>query len=155
MNGQRHSKYSRKEMLTTVQNLIADTIVILNPMGIPYGTGKFSFFSIENKNLVASSDSATNKWDIAFRGDHPDQCWRSGPGNGGGFCTGRYIRRTDQHFRPTHLRTDAARCTPSQRLRQRMGITGGPNNLITPLPGKDLVIRTATGKYAKIKSRLL
>ena len=54
--------------ITTVQNLIADTIIGLLPTGQPYGANKFTFFSIENGALVASSDSATTKWDIEFRG---------------------------------------------------------------------------------------
>ena len=52
--------------VTTVQNLIADTIVGFLPSGQPVGTNKFTFFSIENNTLVPSSDSATTRWDIAF-----------------------------------------------------------------------------------------
>lgn len=139
--------------VTTVQNLIADTIIGLNPMGIPYGTGKFSFFSIENKSLVASSDSATNKWDIAFRGTTIlTNAGTSGPGNGGGFVqVGTFDGLTSISADST-FRTDAA---PLYAIPTGSGKGwynyDGPNNLITPLPGRILVIRTATGKYAKME----
>lgn len=139
--------------VTTVQNLIADTIIGLNPMGIPYGTGKFSFFSIENKSLVASTDSATNKWDIAFRGTTIlTNAGTSGPGNGGGFVqVGTFDGLTSISADST-FRTDAA---PLYAIPTGSGKGwynyDGPNNLITPLPGRILVIRTATGKYAKME----
>ncbi len=139
--------------VTTVQNLIADTIIGLNPMGIPYGTGKFSFFSIENKSLVASSDSATNKWDIAFRGTTIlTNAGTSGPGNGGGFVqVGTFDGLTSISADST-FRTDAAPlyAIPTGSGKGRYNYDG-PNNLRTPLPGRILVIRTATGKYAKME----
>ncbi len=72
--------------ITTVQNLMADTIIGLAPTGQPYGSNKFSFFSLENGSLVPSSDSATTKWDIAFKGTTIlTNAGTSGPGNGGAF----------------------------------------------------------------------
>ena len=57
----------------TVTNLPADTIIGITPGappsgGMPYGAGKYTFYSLERGVVVPSSDSATNKWDIAFRG---------------------------------------------------------------------------------------
>lgn len=72
--------------ITTVQNLIADTIIGLTPVGQPYGANKFTFFSIENNALVPSSDSATTRWDIVFRGTTIiTNAGTSGPGTGGAF----------------------------------------------------------------------
>src|SRR4051812_41476045 len=72
--------------ITTVQNLIADTIVGFLPTGQPTGTNKFSFYSIENNTLIPSSDSATTRWDVGFRGTTIiTNAGTSGPGLGGAF----------------------------------------------------------------------
>lgn len=139
--------------VTTVQNLIADTIIGLNPMGIPYGTGKFTFFSLENKRLVASTDSATNNWDIAFRGTTIlTNSGTSGPGNGGAFVQVGTFDALTTISNDSTFRVDAA---PNYAIPTGSGRGwynyDGPNNLVTPLPGRIMVIRTANGKYAKLE----
>ncbi|MBP6359144.1 MAG: HmuY family protein, partial [Sediminibacterium sp.] len=57
----------------TVTNLPADTIIGITPGappsgGMPYGAGKYTFFSLERGVVVPATDSASNKWDIAFKG---------------------------------------------------------------------------------------
>lgn len=139
--------------ITTVQNLIADTIIGLLPTGQPYGANKFTFFSIENGALVASSDSATTKWDIAFRGTTIlTNAGTSGPGNGGAFVqVGTFDALTSVSVDSTFY-TDAA---PVYAIKTGSGKGwynyDGANNLITALPGRVLVIRTASGKYAKLE----
>ncbi len=139
--------------ITTVQNLIADTIIGLLPTGQPYGANKFSFFSIENGALVASSDSATTKWDIAFRGTTIlTNAGTSGPGNGGAFVqVGTFDALTSISVDSTFY-TDAA---PVYAIKTGSGKGwynyDGANNLITAVPGRVLVIRTASGKYAKLE----
>ena len=44
---------------TTVKDLPADTIVGITPQGQPFGTGKFTFYSLEKNTIIANSDSAT------------------------------------------------------------------------------------------------
>jgi hypothetical protein len=139
--------------ITTVQNLIADTIIGIAPSGQPYGSGKFTFFSLENGILVASSDSATSKWDIAFRGTTIlTNAGTSGPANGGAYMQiGTFDNfatiPTDSIFK-----IDAA---PNYAIKTGSGkgwySYDGAANLITPLPGRILVIRTANGKYAKVE----
>src|SRR5258705_13334747 len=55
-----------------VSNLAADTIIGVYTSGPatgqPYGSGKFTFYSLETNSVIANSDSATNKWDIGLRG---------------------------------------------------------------------------------------
>ena len=139
--------------ITTVQNLIADTIIGLLPTGQPYGANKFTFFSIENGALVASSDSATTKWDIAFRGTTIlTNAGTSGPGNGGAFVqVGTFDALTSISV-DSIFYTDAA---PVYAIKTGSGKGwynyDGANNLITAVPGRVLVIRTASGKYAKLE----
>jgi HmuY protein len=139
--------------VTTVQNLVADTIIGFAPNGQPFGNGKFSFFSLENKTLVANTDSASSKWDIAFRGTTIlVNSGSSGPGNAGAFVQlGAFddikIISPDSVFR-----VDAA---PVYAIRAGSNNSwynyNAPVNLLTPLPGRVLVIRTAAGKYAKME----
>lgn len=139
--------------VTTVQNLMADTIIGLAPSGQPYGANKFTFFSIENNSLVPSSDSATTRWDIAFKGTTIlTNAGTSGPGAGGAFVQiGTFDAYTTIPADST-FRTDA---TPVYAIRTGSGKGwynyDGANNLVTPLPGRVLVIRTASGKYAKLE----
>ncbi|TAF55677.1 MAG: hypothetical protein EAZ62_02140, partial [Sphingobacteriia bacterium] len=75
----------------TVSNLAADTIIGLTPGapptgGIPFGRGRYTFYSLENNTLVPATDSATNKWDIGFRGTTIiTNGGNSGPASGGAF----------------------------------------------------------------------
>jgi hypothetical protein len=138
----------------SVSDLVADTILGIAPSGQPYGAGKYTFFSLENNAVVPSSDSATNKWDIAFRGTSViTNSGNSGPGNGGGFVFTGLFDDLKTIPADSTFKTDNA---PSS-----YAITSGSNkgwyiynftvNLITPIPGRVLVIRTATGKYAKVE----
>lgn len=139
--------------VTTVQNLIADTIIGLTPIGQPYGANKFTFFSIENNTLVASSDSATNRWDVAFRGTTIlTNSGTSGPGAGGAFVQIGTFDALTAVPADSVFKTDAS---PVYAITTGSGKGwynyDGANNLITPLPGRVLVIRTASGKYAKLE----
>ena len=70
----------------TVSDLVADTILGIAASGQPYGSGKFTFYSLENNAIVPGSDSATNKWDLGFRGTTIiTNSGNSGPAQGGGF----------------------------------------------------------------------
>lgn len=139
--------------VTTVQNLIADTIIGLTPIGQPYGANKYTFFSIENNALVASSDSATTKWDIAFRGTTIlTNAGTSGPGNGGAFVQIGTFDGLATISADSVFKTDAA---PVYAITTGSGKGwynyDGANNLVTPLPGRVIVIRTASGRYAKLE----
>jgi hypothetical protein len=52
----------------TVSNLQADTIIGIGSTGQPYGSGKYTLYSLESSSTIANTDSTTSKWDIGFRG---------------------------------------------------------------------------------------
>lgn len=138
--------------VTYVQNLMADTIVGLS-MGQPVGIGKFSFFSLETGTQIASSDSATTKWDIAVRGTTIlTNAGTSGPGIGGAYVHVGLFDDVAAVSTDSTFRQDAA---PVYAI--RTGSNKGwyvydvANNLINPIPGRVLIIRTASGKYAKME----
>ena len=143
----------------TVTNLPADTIIGITPGvppsgGMPYGAGKYTFFSLERGVVVPSSDSATNKWDIAFRGT----AILTNSGNGGPAAGGAFVYiglfndlktiPSDSTFRTENVPTSYAVPFGSNR---GWYVYDGLNNLVTPIPGRVLVIRTATGKFAKVE----
>lgn len=135
-------------------DIIADTIIGFSAIGQPYGSGKYTFFSLENNKVVPASDSNSTKWDLAFRGTTIiTNSGVSGPGNGGGFVQVGTFEDLKTISADSVFRTDVA---PSN-----LAIPGGSNrgwyvynapvNLVTPIPGRVLVIRTATGKFAKVE----
>ena len=138
----------------SVSNLQADTILGISPTGQPYGSGKYTLYSLETNSVIANSDSATAKWDIGFRGTTIIiNGGNSGPGTGGAFVyTGTFSDLTvisnDSTFRLDNAPTSYAIKTGSGNGWYSYN---GATNLITPIPGRILVIRTATGKYAKIE----
>lgn len=138
----------------SVSNLQADTILGISSTGQPYGSGKYTLYSLETNSVIANSDSATAKWDIGFRGTTIIiNGGNSGPGAGGAFVyTGTFPDLTaipnDSTFRIDNAPTSYAIKTGSGNGWYSYN---GATNLITPIPGRILVIRTASGKYAKIE----
>jgi hypothetical protein len=139
----------------TVRDLPADTILGINTItGQPYGAGKYTFYSLEKNAIVASADSATSKWDIGFRGTTIiTNGGNSGPGQGGGFVfTGLFddlkTIPADSTFRTDNAPSSYAIAAGSNR---GWYVYNAPVNLITAIPGRVLVIRTASGKYAKVE----
>ena len=141
-----------------VSNLQADTIIGVYTSGPaagqPYGSGKFTFYSLETNSVIANSDSATNKWDIGLRGTTIiTNGGNSGPASGGAFV---YIGTFDQLKTipaDSAFRVDNAPSAYAIRTGSGNGwySYNGATNLVTPIPGRILVIRTASGKYAKIE----
>lgn len=138
----------------TVNNFAADTIIGLTSQGIPYGAGKYAFYSLESNKTIASSDSATTKWDIGFRGTSIIvNGGNSGLGMGAGFVyVGLYNDLStipaDSTFKTDNAPTAYAITSGSNK---GWYVYDAINNLINPIPGRVLVFRTASGKYAKLE----
>lgn len=139
--------------ITTVKNLLSDTIVAM-VSGQPMGVGRYTFFSLENKALVPSVDSATTKWDLAFAGTTIRvNNVTSGPGSGGAFVyngtfDGLSTIAADSTFKVDNHPVSYAILKGSGKGWYNYDQV---NNLLTPIPGKVIVIRTASGKYAKVE----
>lgn len=117
-------------------------------------TGRFTLYNLKDNKQVANTDSATNKWDVGFRGTTIIV-------NGGAIRTGQggayvYIGTFDE------LTAVPASTTFSQdQSATALAITTGSGkgwynynqatNIVSPIPGKVFVIRTGDGKYAKME----
>jgi hypothetical protein len=139
--------------IVTVKNLPADTIIGIGAMG-PYGVGKYTFFNLATNSIVANSDSATANWDLAFAGTTIRvNNVTSGPGNGGAFVYNGTFDALNAVPADSTFRVDNAPTSYAIPKGSGKGWYNydGPNNLVTAIPGRVLVIKTATGKYAKVE----
>jgi hypothetical protein len=138
----------------TVTNLPADPTVNVGTGQPQPATGRFTLYSLKDNAIIANSDSATNKWDIGFRGTTiivNGGAIRSGQG-------GAYIY--------TGLLSDLKEIPANQTFNTDQSATSlaiptgsgngwynydSNNNWISPIPGRIIVIRTGDGKFAKIE----
>jgi hypothetical protein len=140
----------------TVRDLAADTVLGLSPTtGMPYSAGKYTFYSLEKNAIVPNTDSASTKWDIALASTRIlTNGGTSGVGLGGAFVYVGLFDDLKTIPADSVFKTDNATAAS-------FAITTGSGkgwyvydqltSLVTPLAGRVLVIRTASGKYAKIE----
>ena len=140
----------------TVRNLPADPTTGVNPTtGQALGTtGKYTLYSLRDNATVANTDSATNKWDVGFRGTMiivNGGAIRTGQG-GAYVHTGTFEELTTVPTSATFAQDQSA---SNLAIPARSG-AGWYNynqatNVISPIPGRVLVVRTGDGKYAKME----
>ena len=137
----------------TITNVPADTIVgLVN--GQPVGSGKYTFFSFENNTVAASADSNSLKWDIGMRGTTIiTNGGNSGPGLAGAFVYVGTFEELKTVPADSVFRKDNAPVSYAVPNGSNKGwyVYNPITNLITPVPGRVLVFRTATGRYAKME----
>lgn len=140
--------------VTTVNDLIADTIIGISSIRQPFGSGKYTLYNLETNKVVPNSDSATTKWDIGFRGTTIiTNSGVSGPGSAGAFVYVGTFEDLTQVPTDSTFRTDVATTNLAIPTGSNKGwyIYNAPANLVTPIPGRVMVIRTAAQKYAKLE----
>lgn len=139
---------------TVVKDLAADTVLGIASNGMPYSAGKYTFYSLEKNAIVPNTDSASTKWDIAFVSTKIlINGGTSGTGMGGAFVyTGLF---DDLKTIPTDsvFKTDNAPASYAIPYGSGKGwyTYDQATSLVTPLAGRVLVIKTASGKYAKLE----
>ncbi len=141
--------------IDTVINLPSDPPVSIGPMG-PVGTGKYTFYNFETKAIVANSDSATNKWDIGFRAT--SIIFNSGV-SGPGTVQAQMVDGIFGELRvapEVGYKQDASGNmvippVSGQGWYNYTGPTGNPVNVILPVPGRIIVVKTNSGKYVKME----
>jgi hypothetical protein len=143
---------------TTISNLEADPATGFDPnTGQPLGTtGKFALFSFESGATIANTDSASSKWDIGFRGTTIIvNGGTSGPGTAQAqILTGIFGEVTvapENGYVSDNGTTYAIPTGSGNGWYNASG--GGPSSptIITPIAGRVIVVKTATGRYAKIE----
>ena len=137
----------------TVKDLPADTVTgLVN--GRPQYAGSITYFSLVDNKIVASTDVASTKWDIAFSSTKIlVNCGTRGPGIGGAFVYVGLFDALKTIPADSNFATDNSNASryAIPQTGQTWFIYDEKTRIITPEAGRVLVIRTALGKYAKIE----
>jgi hypothetical protein len=139
----------------TVRDLAADTVTGLGVDGRPQSAGTTTYYSLVDNKVIASTDAATTKWDIAFSSTKIlVNSGTSGPGLGGAFVFIGLFDALKTIPADSNFATDNANAA-SFAIPLGSGRAwytyDGLTTLVSPIAGRVLVIRTANGKYAKIE----
>ncbi len=136
----KEEQISEKEVL--ISNMLCDSS----------NTGRYTLFNLETGKVIPNSDSATDKWDIGFQSTTIIfNSGVSGPGN-----TGAQLAK---------LIYDDVLLAPTTGYKQdaegaRVITTGSGNgwynynedlHIITPIPGRVILLKTSEGNYTKMK----
>lgn len=140
----------------TVTDLPADPPQNTSGGGRPQGTGRYTFFSLEEGEIMLSysntnrADSNSTKWDLGFQSinvlvNNGD----GGPGNAAAYVTEEAFQNVEQAD-TDKLSTSAAQDKELNTDWYNYNANG--NNIIRPEAGRTIVVRTADGdQYAKVK----
>lgn len=139
----------------TVSNLVADLVTNDPATGRTIGgTNKFTFFSFKDNKIIANSDSATTKWDVGFRGTTiivNGGAIRVGQG-GAYIFTGTFDELREISASATFAQDNALTNLAIPTASGMGWYNYNPMTMIiSPIPGRVLVIRTADGKFAKME----
>ena len=148
-----------------VEDLPADPTTPDPQTGRPVGTGRYTFFSLRTGEIVLRydepdrSDSASTAWDLAFQGTNIlINGGTSGPGQGGAVVLEVPFDEVTEAPTGDQFRVDGVdECPNGVKRAIRPGSGNGWYNydptthIITPIPGRTIVVRTADGRYAKVR----
>ena len=139
----------------TVKDLAADTVTGLGLDGRPQSAGTTTYYSLVDNKVITSTDAASTKWDIAFSSTKIlINGGTSGPGIGGAFVYVGLFDALKTIPADSNFKTDNA-IAASFAIPLGSGKAwytyDGLTTLVSPIAGRVLVIRTATGKFAKIE----
>lgn len=149
--------YNDNEPLATIKvtNLPADTVIGFSPTGRPFGTGRFTHFSLRENKIIEGADTLTNKWDIAFR-EFFIKVNGGTSARGGGNAAVFIANSTFEEYTsiPAGTTKWLQDNAPNFAINPAPGgwYTYNPATFIAlPIPGKVFVLRTADGRYAKME----
>jgi hypothetical protein len=110
----------------------------------------FTFYSLSEGEIVADEDSASTNWDLAFSGTSVlTNSGNSGPGQGGAVILDMPFEEVD--MAPSEGYKVDSDSEPAIDGWYKYTGNNEPKHAILPLPEKTIVVRTATGNYAKVE----
>lgn len=135
----------------TVKDLAADPTTI-SGTGQPVALGKYTFYSFKN-GIILNSDSASNKWDVAFKATTIiTNGGTSGIGQGGSVVlSGIFDEINEVPASSAFVQdTKTVLAIPTGSGKGWYNYDGA-TNIISPIAGKVFLIKTGEGKYAKME----
>ena len=139
---------------TLVEDLPADPPTGVDPVtGRPVGTGRYTLFSLRENRIVQNADSATTAWDLAFNATTVlTNGGSSGPGEGGAVILALPFEDVLEAPSDAEIHVDETGAPAVKQSAAGDWYNYNPQtNVVTPVPGRTLVVRTADGRYAKIR----
>jgi hypothetical protein len=144
---------------TTYSNLAADPPSGgYNPTnGQPIGvTKKYTLFSFKTGAVVANSDSATSNWDLGFNGTNIIvNSGTSGPGTAAALVVTGVFSELNLAPDNGYLQDNKAALPASYAITRGSGKGwynyDGATNLISPIAGRVIMVKTSDSKYAKME----
>jgi hypothetical protein len=136
----------------TVKDIPADPTTGVDATGRPISSGKYTFFSFQN-GIVAATDSASMKWDLALKGTTLlTNGGTSGPGQGGAVVLDGIFDEIQTLPASAAIQSDTQALLAIPASSGKGWYSYDPQtHLITPTAGKVIVVHTAEGKYAKME----
>jgi hypothetical protein len=135
------------------EDIPADPITGLDPMtGRPVGSDEYTFYSLREHQIVPRSDSATTAWDVAFKATTIlTNGGSSGPGQGGA----QVLEGIFEEISEAPSEGFTADATDGFAIPTGSGVGwynyNPQTNMVTPVPGRVLLVRNADGTYAKLR----
>ena len=149
-----------------IEDVPADPATGRDPdTGEAIDTDRYTFVSLRMGQVVlrydndARADSASTAWDLGFQGANVIvNGGTSGPGNGGAVLVEELFSEVTEAPTDDAFRVDgSATCSDGSSFAVCPGSDNGwynynfQTNVISPIPGRTLVVRTADGRYAKVR----
>lgn len=137
---------------TTVRDLPADPTVNSGTGQPQPATGRFTLYSLATNAVVPNSDSASTKWDVGFRGTVIIvNGGTSGPGQGGALIQNGIFDELKTAPATGYVQ-DARPNFAIPAVSGQGWYSYNPQaNLITPIAGRVIFLKTAEGKHAKME----
>ncbi|ROL56970.1 hypothetical protein D9V84_05965 [Bacteroidetes/Chlorobi group bacterium Naka2016] len=141
----------------TTQTNPPQSIGVVTVRDLPADTGKkgiFTFFRFSDSTIVSNADSNSTKWDIGFAGTTIiTNSGVRGPGQGGAIVLkdvdfNSVTEAPETGYRIENSLTDLAIPTGSGNGWYSYD---PQTHIVSPIPGRVLIIRTADGKYVKMQ----
>lgn len=121
----------------TVEDLMAD--------------GQYAYYDLEEGTVVSSTDSASTKWDLAFRNlTILINGGTSGPGQGAAQVVEGIFEELEEAPADGY-HTDSEAGSAIQGWYTYTSDTATPFHAVLTEPGKVIMLKTADGKYAKVE----
>ncbi|RFS20693.1 hypothetical protein DVR12_19230 [Chitinophaga silvatica] len=140
------SACSKKDDENTTPKSTLVTVTAKNIDGDAADKGHFTLFSLADNKVIPNSDSATTKWDIGFRSTN---IIINGGVSGPGAATAQVVSGI---FNDLLVAPESGYVVDGTTLAIVDWYTyNRTTHIISPVPGKYIVMRTATGKYAKVE----
>lgn len=136
----------------SIQNLAADPATTYDPVtGAPSGyKNLFTFFRFSDSSIVDNSDSASLKWDIGFKSSSIIvNGGVSGPGTAAAFIQHGLFSELKEISADSAFRTDVS--FSELAIGSKWSSYERVSMILSPVPGKTLVFRTANNKYVKME----